>query len=135
VEIYFFILFISTVLQKLVLTPEINNLSSNFDWSQSDVNVNSHINLLSRFIPEGVAEADIRYSSGTSMFFQNYLAMRNTTDVVRSGKPITVYLKCKCNPWVAFYDIHGWKRIVLFICWCYSKKCNIYFNAGSLYFS
>jgi hypothetical protein len=32
------------------ITPEINNLSSAFDWSQSDVNVNSHIDLLSTSI-------------------------------------------------------------------------------------
>jgi hypothetical protein len=34
------------VLVTYTLTLEINNLSSTFDWSQSDVKVNSHIDLI-----------------------------------------------------------------------------------------
>jgi hypothetical protein len=46
------------------------------------------------------------------------LAMRNTTDVT-GGKPIAVLLQSisdvsAINPLVAFYDIHGGKREVLF---------------------
>jgi hypothetical protein len=64
----------------------------------------------SRFIPEGVAE--------TPTFYQNYLATRNTADV-KGGKPIAVLLLSvtdisAINPLVAFYDIHGGKREVLF---------------------
>jgi hypothetical protein len=45
--------------------------------------------------------------------------MRNTADVT-GGKPIAVLLQCISgvsanNPLVAFYDIHGRKREVLFI--------------------
>jgi hypothetical protein len=44
--------------------------------------------------------------------------MRNTADVT-GGKPIAVLLQfisgvCAINPLVAFYDIHGGKREVLF---------------------
>jgi hypothetical protein len=44
--------------------------------------------------------------------------MRNTEDVT-GGKPIAVLLQsmsgvCAINPLVAFYDIHGGKREVLF---------------------
>jgi hypothetical protein len=44
--------------------------------------------------------------------------MRNTADVP-DGKPIavlllSVYHRCVINPLVAFYDIHGGKREVLF---------------------
>jgi hypothetical protein len=44
--------------------------------------------------------------------------MRNTTDVT-GGKPIAVLLQyisgvSAINPFVAFYDIHGGKREVLF---------------------
>jgi hypothetical protein len=44
--------------------------------------------------------------------------MRNTADVT-SGKPIAVLLQSisgvsAINPLVAFYDIHGGKRVVLF---------------------
>jgi hypothetical protein len=44
--------------------------------------------------------------------------MRNTVDVTR-GKPIAVFLQSisgvsDINPLVAFYDIHGGKREVLF---------------------
>jgi hypothetical protein len=70
----------------------------------------------SRFIPEGVAEA-WRYCSETPMFYQNYLAVRNTADVT-GGKPIAVWSQSisdvnAVNPLVAFYDIHGRKREVL----------------------
>jgi hypothetical protein len=52
------------------------------------------------------------------MFYQNLLAMRNTADVT-GGKPIAVLLQSisgvsAINPLVAFYDIHGGKREVLF---------------------
>jgi hypothetical protein len=44
--------------------------------------------------------------------------MKNTADVT-GGKPIAVFLQsisggCAINPLVAFYDIHGGKREVLF---------------------
>jgi hypothetical protein len=50
--------------------------------------------------------------------FTKSLAMRNTADVA-GGKPITVLLQSilgvsVINPIVAFYDIHGGKREVLF---------------------
>jgi hypothetical protein len=52
------------------------------------------------------------------MFYQNYLAMSNTADVT-GGKPIVVGSQSvsgvnAINPLVAFYDIHGRKREVLF---------------------
>jgi hypothetical protein len=52
------------------------------------------------------------------MFYQNLLTMRNTADVT-GGKPITALLQyisgvSAINPLVAFYDIHGEKREVLF---------------------
>jgi hypothetical protein len=52
------------------------------------------------------------------MFYQNLLAMRNTADVI-GGKPIAVLLQSisgesAINSLVAFYDIHGGKREVLF---------------------
>jgi hypothetical protein len=51
--------------------------------------------------------------------------MRNTADVI-GGKPIAVLLQSisgvsAINPLVAFYDIHGGKREVLFFYFsCYS---------------
>jgi hypothetical protein len=68
----------------------------------------------SRFIPEGVAEI----SSETPTCYQNLLVMRNTADVI-GGKPNAVLLQSissesAINPLVAFYDIHGGKREVLF---------------------
>jgi hypothetical protein len=52
------------------------------------------------------------------MFYQNYLAMRNTADVT-GGKPIALRSQSisgisAVNPLVAYYDIHGRKREVLF---------------------
>jgi hypothetical protein len=52
------------------------------------------------------------------MFYQNYLAMRNTADVT-DGKPIAVWSQSisgvnAFNPLVAFHDIHRRKREVLF---------------------
>jgi hypothetical protein len=52
------------------------------------------------------------------MFYQNYLAMSNTADVT-GDKPIAVWSQSisganAINPLVAFYDIHGRKREVLF---------------------
>jgi hypothetical protein len=51
-------------------------------------------------------------------FYQNLLAARNTGDGT-GGKPIAVLLQpisavSAINPLVAFYDIHGGKREVLF---------------------
>jgi hypothetical protein len=59
-----------------------------------------------------------RYSSETPTLYQNYLAMSKTADVI-CGKLITVWLQSisgvsAINPLVAFYDIHGGKREVLF---------------------
>jgi hypothetical protein len=53
------------------------------------------------------------------MFYQNYLAMRNTADVT-GGKPIAICSQSisgasAVNPLVTFYNIHGRKREVLFI--------------------
>jgi hypothetical protein len=66
----------------------------------------------SRFIPEGVAEA-------SRIFLTNLLTKINTADVT-GGKPIAVWSQSisgvsAINPLVAFYDIHGKKRRVLFI--------------------
>jgi hypothetical protein len=60
-----------------------------------------------------------RYSSKTPTFYKNYLAMRNTVDVT-AGKSIAVrseYISgvSAVNPLVAFYDIKGRKREVLFL--------------------
>jgi hypothetical protein len=60
----------------------------------------------------------LRYPSETPTFYQNYLAIRNTADVT-GGKPIAVRSQSisganAVNPLVAFYDIHGGKREVLF---------------------
>jgi hypothetical protein len=58
----------------------------------------------------------LRFYSETPTFYQNYLAMRNTADVT-GGKPIAVCshsISGAVNPLVAFYDIHGRKREVLF---------------------
>jgi hypothetical protein len=54
------------------------------------------------------------------MFYQNCLAMRNTAEVT-GGKPIAVGSQSissvsAISPLVAFYDIHGRKREVLFFC-------------------
>jgi fermentation-respiration switch protein FrsA (DUF1100 family) len=60
----------------------------------------------------------LRYSSETPTSYQNYLAIRNTADVT-DGKPIAVWSLSMSgvsafNLLVAFYDIHGRKREVLF---------------------
>jgi hypothetical protein len=61
----------------------------------------------------------LRYYSETPTFYQNYLAMSNTADVT-GGKPTSTHSNIwgvnAINPLVAFYDIHGRKREVLF---CY----------------
>jgi hypothetical protein len=72
----------------------------------------------SRLIPKGVAEESQILETPTS--YQNDLSMRDTSDVT-GGKPIAVLLKSisvgdAVNPLVAFYDIHGRKREVLFFC-------------------
>jgi hypothetical protein len=51
------------------------------------------------------------------MFYQNYLAMKDTADVT-GGKPIAVLFQSisgvsGINSLVAFYDIHGGER-----CYC-----------------
>jgi hypothetical protein len=51
--------------------------------------------------------------------------MTNTADVI-GGKPIAVLLQCisdvsAINPLVAFYDIHGGKREVLFFCFSQTR--------------
>jgi hypothetical protein len=70
----------------------------------------------SRFISEGVAEASQIFLRHTHVLPK--LAMRNTADVT-GGKPIAVLLQyisgiSAINPLLAFYDIHGGKREVLF---------------------
>jgi hypothetical protein len=60
----------------------------------------------------------LRHFSETPTFYQNYLAMRNTTDVT-GGKSITIWSQVisgvsAVNPLVAFNDIHGRKREVIF---------------------
>jgi hypothetical protein len=64
-------------------------------------------------------------STETSTFYQNDLAIRNTTDV--TGELITVRLQSisgvsAVNLLVAFYDIHGRKGEVLFICHGYHTR-------------
>jgi hypothetical protein len=54
----------------------------------------------------------------TPTFYQNELTVKNTADVT-GGKPIAVLLQplsgvSGINPLVAFYDIYGGKREVLF---------------------
>jgi hypothetical protein len=71
----------------------------------------------SRFIPEGVAEVSQIFHRDTHVL-PTLVAMRNIADVTR-GKPIAVFLQSvsgvsAVNPLVAFYDIHGGKREVLF---------------------
>jgi hypothetical protein len=65
----------------------------------------------SRLIPEEVAEA-----SQIFLLYQNYLAMRNTADVTGGLLPSDCVNSgaSAINPLVAFYDIHGRKREVVF---------------------
>jgi hypothetical protein len=42
-------------------------------------------------------------------FYQNYLAVRNTADVT-GGKPIAVYLRCKCYLSYSRLVRHPWKK-------------------------
>jgi hypothetical protein len=68
---------------------------------------------------EGIG--DPGYSSETPTFYQNNLAVRNTVDVT-GGKSIAVWSQSisgvsAVNPLVAFYDIHGRKEEVLFLCY------------------
>jgi hypothetical protein len=67
-------------------------------------------------MPEGVAEVSQIFLRDTHVFPK--LAMRNTADVT-GGKLIAVLLEAisgvsTINPLLAFYDIHGGKREVLF---------------------
>jgi hypothetical protein len=71
----------------------------------------------SRFIPEGIAEVSQIFLRDTHVL-PKLISSRNTADVT-GGKPIAVLLQSisgvsAINPLVAFYDIHGGKREVLF---------------------
>jgi hypothetical protein len=70
-----------------------------------------------RFIPEGVAEVSQIFLRDPT-FYQKEIAVRTTA--VTGDKPIAVLLQCisgvtAINSLVAFYDIHGGKREVLFV--------------------
>jgi hypothetical protein len=70
----------------------------------------------SRFIPEGVVEVSQIFLRDTQVLPK--LDMKNTADVT-GGEPIAVLMQSisgvsAINPLVAFYDIHGRKREVLF---------------------
>jgi hypothetical protein len=65
-----------------------------------------------------VIEAKKRYILLWSLFYENDISLRNIADVT-GGKPIAVWSQSisgvsAINRLVAFYDIHGWKREVLF---------------------
>jgi hypothetical protein len=71
----------------------------------------------SRFIPKGIAEVSQIFLRDTHVL-PKLLAMRNTAEVT-GGKPIAVLLQSisdvsAINALVAFIDIHGGKREVLF---------------------
>jgi hypothetical protein len=75
------------------------------------------IPLSPRFIPKGVAEAS-QISLRDAHIIPNYSAIRNTADVT-GGKPIAIWPQSisgvsAINALVAFYNIHGRKREVLF---------------------
>jgi hypothetical protein len=77
-----------------------------------------HTYTYSRLIPEGVAEVSQIFLRDTHVLPKFELAMRITADVT-GDKPIAVLLQSisglsAINPLVAFYDIHGGKREVLF---------------------
>jgi hypothetical protein len=70
----------------------------------------------SRVVPEGVTDASQIFFRDTHVLPK--LFMRNTADVT-GGKPIAALLQSisgvsAINPLVAFYDVHGGKREVLF---------------------
>jgi hypothetical protein len=74
----------------------------------------------SRLIPEGVAEASQIVLRLPLDVLPKWLSYENTADVTGS-KPIAVWLQFISggdtgNPLVAFYDVHGRKREVLFFC-------------------
>jgi hypothetical protein len=73
-----------------------------------------------RFIPEGVADASKIFLRDTHVLPK--LVSYEAADVTGS-KPIAVLLQSisgvsAINPLVAFYDIHGGKREVLFFLFC-----------------
>jgi hypothetical protein len=70
----------------------------------------------SSFISKGVAEVSQIFLRDTHVLPKKKLVMRNTADVI-GGKPIALQSisgVSAINPLVAFYDIHGGKRDVLF---------------------
>jgi hypothetical protein len=78
--------------------------------------IHTYIQTTHALSPKGY-QRHLRYYSETPTFYQNYLAMSNTADVT-GGKPIDVWSQSvwgvnAINP-LAFYDIHGKKREVLF---------------------
>jgi hypothetical protein len=76
------------------------------------------------------------YSSEMSSFYHNYLAMKNTAEVT-SGMPIAVWSQSisdvsAINPLIAFYDIHGRKREVLFFYFA-PDTTRVYYYQYNLY--
>jgi hypothetical protein len=61
----------------------------------------------------------LRYAPEMPTFYQNYLAMSNTVDMI-GGKFIAIWSQsisgvCAINPLVVFYDIHGWKTCYFWV--------------------
>jgi hypothetical protein len=80
--------------------------------------IHTYIHTTHALSPKG-QQRYLKYSSETPTFYQHWIAMRNTADVT-GGKPIAVLLQSisgvsAINLLVAFYDIHGGKREVLFL--------------------
>jgi hypothetical protein len=81
------------------------------------ININIHT-YHSLFIPEGIAEAS-RIILRDAHVLPKWLSYEAAD--VKGGKPIAIWLQYisggdTVNPLVAFYDIHGRKREVLFFC-------------------
>jgi hypothetical protein len=104
-------------------TPNVRSTARHVKHLQFDFSANAHEirdihTYHSRLIPEGVAEVSQIFLRDTHVLPKFKLAMRITADVT-GGKPIAVLLQSisglsAINPLVAFYDIHGGKREVLF---------------------